>query len=100
MFERQIIVHDATGTFHEVSQVTHERSTDTTWVMCDHWDEGGERVSTVHAKPLDWSIDFETAEEWLLTLPEYAEVETEQSLVERMRALLTPEQLAELGLGD
>lgn len=98
MFERQLTVHGASGTYHEVSQVMHERATGQTWVMCDHWDEGGERMSTVHAMPLDWSVDFDKAEEWLLTLPEYAEAEPEQTLVERMRAMLTAEQLAELGL--
>lgn len=98
MFERTLTTFEVEGTHHEVEQVTHEKALDKTWVMCAHWGEGVVRHSSVHAMPLDWSVDFDKAEEWLLTLPEYAEAEPEQTLVERMRAMLTAEQLAELGL--
>lgn len=100
MFERRLTDFVVEGTTHEVSQVSHELQRQQTLVTCEHWGGSTGRHSSLHIRELAQGMTFEQAEEWLLTLPEYAEVETEQSLVERMRALLTPEQLAALGLGE
>lgn len=100
MFERTLTDFVVEGTTHEVSQVSHELQRQQTLVTCEHWGGSSGRHSSLHIRELAQGMTFEQAEEWLLTLPEYAEAEPEQSLVERMRAMLTPEQLAELGLGE
>lgn len=96
MFERTLTDFVVEGTTHEVSQVSHELQRQQTLVTCEHWGGSTGRHSSLHIRELAQGMTFEQAEEWLLTLPEYAE--SEQTLVERMRAMLTPEQLAELGL--
>lgn len=99
MFERNLTDPIVGGTIHEVVEIIHRRETMTSAVVVDHTG-GGDLHTSRHEYPLDFGMTFEEAEQLVMRLPEYAEVETEQSLVERMRALLTPEQLAELGLGD
>lgn len=98
MFERTLTDFVVEGTTHEVSQVSHELQNQRTLVTCEHWGGSSGRHSSLHICELAQGMTFEQAEEWLLTLPEYAEVEDEQSLVERMRAMLTPEQLMDLNL--
>lgn len=98
MFKRNVEIYGQRSDEHEVRLVNHDREANLTIVVVDHWMQGQQVNSTHHERELDDSMTFADAEEWLKTLPEYAEVESEQSLVERMRSVLTPEQLAELGL--
>lgn len=100
MFERRLTDPVVGGTTHEVIEVIHRRETGMSVVVVAHGGDGVDAHASMHEFPLDFGMTFEDAEQLVMQLPEYAEVETEQSLVERMRALLTPEQLAELGLGE
>ena len=99
MVIRSVFVDGIAYDGHEVVLVSHER-VGKTFIHVRHHALGAEPIQTMHEFPLDLGMTFEQAEQLVMQLPEYAEVETEQSLVERMRALLTPEQLAELGLGE
>ena len=98
MFRRLVEIYGQRSDEHSVSLVNHDGGAGLTIVICDHWAQGQQVNSTHNERELDDGMTFSDAEEWLMTLPEYAEVESERSLVERMRAVLTPEQLAELGL--
>lgn len=98
MFKRLVELFGQRSDTHSVSLVNHDGGNQLTIIICDHWMGGQQVDSTHHERELDDTMTFTDAEEWLKTLPEYAEVESEQSLVERMRSILTPEQLAELGL--
>lgn len=100
MFKATTTIGDVQTDSHEVRHITHTRDGITS-IYVEHY-MGGEQVylGTSHDFPLALGIDFEQAERLVMELPEYAEAETEQSLMERMRAMLTPEQLAELGLGE
>lgn len=98
MFKRTLTDNAVEGTSHDVAQVIHRRDVNATEVAVVHTGENVYPHVSTHEFPLDFGMTFEDAEQLVMQLPEYAEVETEQSLVERMRALLTPEQLAELGL--
>lgn len=100
MFTRRLVDPLVAGTEHEVIELIHRRETDTTVLVVDHGGDEVERHTSLHETEQRLGMTFEQAEQLVMQLPEYAEVETEQSLVERMRALLTPEQLAELGLGE
>lgn len=99
MFERNLTDPVVGGTIHEVVEIIHRRETMTSAAMVDH-SGNGELHTSRHEFPLDFDMTFEQAEQMVMELPEYAEAEPEQTLVERMRAMLTPEQLAELGLGE
>lgn len=99
MFERNLTDPVVGGTIHEVVEIIHRRETMTSAAMVDHSGDG-ERHTSRHEFPLDFGMTFEQAEQAIMELPEYAELEDEQTLVERMRSVLTPEQLAELGLGE
>ena len=101
MFEKRITLRGETCRLHRVSGIAHTQDGTTITVEStpdDHFDANW--VETWATVPLALGIDFEDAERLVMELPEYAEAEDEQSLVERMRALLTPEQLAALGLGE
>lgn len=97
MFKAIIAINDVQTDSHEVRHITHTRDGITS-IYVEHY-MGGEQVylGTSHDFPLALGMTFEDAERLVMELPEYAE--PEQSLMERMRAMLTPEQLAELGLG-
>lgn len=99
MFERDIRLRGQLCHLHRVSEIVHNAEGTTITVQStpdDHFDANW--VETWASVPLALGIDFEQAEQMVQQLPEYAEAEPEQSLVERMRAMLTPEQLAELGI--
>lgn len=98
MFKRNIEIYGQRSDEHEVRLVNHDREANLTIVVVDHWARGQQVNGTHHELPLNDSLTFADVEEALLGMPEYAEVEDERSLVERMRSVLTPEQLAELGL--
>lgn len=97
MFTREITINGITVTEHRVAYIMHTKEAKT-HIMVEHSVGDETPLISEHVFPLALGIDFEQAEQLVLTLPEYAEVEDEQSLVERMRAMLTPEQLAELGI--
>ena len=97
MVIRSVFVDGIAYDGHEVVLVSHERA-GKTFIHVRHHALGAEPIQTMHEFPLDLGIDFEQAERLVMELPEYAE--PEQTLVERMRAMLTAEQLAELGLGE
>lgn len=99
MVIRSVFVDGIAYDGHEVVLVSHERA-GKTFIHVRHHALGAEPIQTMHEFPLDLGIDFEQAEQLVMELPEYAEATPEQSLVERMRAMLTAEQLAELGLGE
>lgn len=98
MFKATTTIGDVQTDSHEVRHITHTRDGITS-IYVEHY-MGGEQVylGTSHDFPLALGIDFEQAEQLVMELPEYAT--PEQTLVERMRAMLTAEQLAELGLGE
>lgn len=101
MFERDIRLRGEMCRLHRVSEIVHTQDGTTITVQStpdDHFDANW--VETWATVPLALGIDFEQAERLVMELPEYAEATSEQSLVERMRAMLTAEQLAELGLGE
>lgn len=97
MFTREITINGITVTEHRVAYIMHTKDAET-HVMVEH--STGEETPLIseYVFPLSLGMTFEDAERLVMELPEYAEVEDEQSLVERMRAMLTPEQLAELGI--
>ena len=99
MFTKEITINGITVTEHRVAYIMHTKE-DKTHVMVEHSVGDDTPLISEHVFPLALGIDFEQAEQMVQQLPEYAEAEDEQSLVERMRALLTPEQLAALGLGE
>lgn len=98
MFNRTLTDNAVEGTSHDVAQVIHRRDVNATDVAVIHTGENVYPHVSTHEFPLDFGMTFEDAERLVMELPEYAEVEDEQSLVERMRTMLTPEQLAELGI--
>ena len=98
MFKRNIEIFGQRSDEHEISLVSHDQPANITIIICDHWMHGQRVNSTHHEKDIDDSMTFSDAEEWLKNLPEYRELESEESLIEKMRAILTPEQLAKLDL--
>lgn len=100
MFVRRLTDMLVAGTIHEAIEIIHRHENDTTLIIVDHSGDEAERHQSIHEIPLALGIDFEQAEQLVMELPEYAEATPEQTLMERMRAMLTPEQLAELGLGE
>lgn len=98
MFKRLVEVYGQRSDEHAVSLVNHDGIAGLTIIICDHWMQGQQVNSTHHERELDDTMTFADAEEWLKNLPEYRELESEESLIERLRAILTPEQLAELDL--
>lgn len=96
MFNRTLTDNAVAGTSHDVAQVIHRRDVNATEVAVIHTGDNVYPHVSTHEFPLDFGMTFEDAERLVMELPEYAE--PEQALVERMRSVLTPEQLAELGL--
>lgn len=97
MFTREITINGITVTEHRVAYIMHTKEAKT-HIMVEHSVGDETPLISEHVFPLALGIDFEQAEQMVQQLPEYAEAESEQSLVERMRAMLTAEQLAELGI--
>lgn len=99
MFTREITINGITVTEHRVAYIMHTKEAKT-HVMVEHSVGDETPLISEHIFPLALGLTFEQAEQLVMELPEYAEATPEQSLMERMRAMLTAEQLAELGLGE
>ena len=77
---------------HKAMQIIHVKGPDTTDVMVESWispDDAQPFLST-HTKPLDPTMNFEAAEEWLKTLPDFND--PVQDKLDTVLEILTDEQ--------
>ena len=77
---------------HEAMQITHTKGPDTTAVEVNSWDGEGaaQAYLSTHTKALDLTMDFEAAEAWLQTLPDFND--PVQDKLDTVLDILTDEQ--------
>ena len=77
---------------HEAVQITHVKGSNTTEVEANSWDGEGaaQAYLSTHTKALDPTMDFEAAEEWLQTLPDFND--PVQDKLDTVLDILTDEQ--------
>ena len=77
---------------HEAVQIIHVKGTDTTDVMVESWasHDDAQPFSSMHTRSLDPTMDFEAAEAWLQTIPDFND--PVQDKLDSVLEILTDEQ--------
>lgn len=93
MFQRDVRMPDGrVYSIHEAVQIIHVKGSDTTEVKAESWIslDDAQPFTSTHTKSLDPTMDFEAAEAWLQTLPDFND--PVQDKLDTVLEILTDEQ--------